>query len=214
MTLSPSAGADLTVLVVCTGNICRSALAERLGRAYLEETLGDNADRVRLVSAGTRAVVGSEMHPQSALVLRGLGTEPGDFRARQLLPGHVAEADLVLTMTREHRRAVLELAPRSLARTFTLLEAADLLSRAAVPEASATGGPSADSRALIRALAEARSRRQVSDADDVADPIGRPLEAHQAAGDAIVASLLPLLSRLAATYTLPLAPETAGGVAA
>jgi protein-tyrosine-phosphatase len=46
--------ATFTVLVVCTGNICRSALAERLGRAYLEERLGDKADAVRLVSAGTR----------------------------------------------------------------------------------------------------------------------------------------------------------------
>ena len=32
-----------TVLFVCTGNICRSALAERLGRAYLDEALGDEA---------------------------------------------------------------------------------------------------------------------------------------------------------------------------
>jgi protein-tyrosine phosphatase len=60
-----------TILFVCTGNICRSALAERLGRAYLNQWLRDTASAIRVVSAGTQAVVGSAMHPDSALVLRG-----------------------------------------------------------------------------------------------------------------------------------------------
>ena len=109
-----------TVLLVCTGNICRSAMAERLGRAYLDEVLGHRADAVRLISAGTHAVVGSAMHPDSALVLAGFGATAGDFRARQLREEHPAQADLVLAMTRGHRRDVLGLAPRALARTFTL----------------------------------------------------------------------------------------------
>jgi protein-tyrosine-phosphatase len=116
-----------TVLLMCTGNICRSALAERLGRAYLDEALGEEAGAIRLASAGTRAVVGSGMHPDSALVLRGLGAEPGNFRARQLADDFLAEADLILTMTRGHRSEFLAGAPRPLARTFTLREAAALI---------------------------------------------------------------------------------------
>ncbi len=193
-----SGGPAFSVLVVCTGNICRSALAERLGRAYLAETLGDEASAVRIVSAGTQAVVGSAMHPDSALVLRGFGAEPGDFTARQLAEAHVREADLVLTMTRVHRRQVLNESPRALARTFTLLEAADLLSRID-EDLELSGDEFAErARSLVKVLASARSRRQTSDADDVADPIGRPVEAHQEAGDAIVAGLLPLLGRFAA----------------
>jgi protein-tyrosine phosphatase len=42
-----------TVLLVCTGDICRTALAERLGRAYRDEVLEVDAFAVRLVSAGT-----------------------------------------------------------------------------------------------------------------------------------------------------------------
>src|SRR4051795_1365012 len=128
----PVAGAQeragvFTVLFVCTGNICRSALAERLGRAYLDEVLAEDSAAVRLVSAGTQAVVGSAMHPDSALVLRGFGGNPDGFVARQLTDGLVMDADLVLTMTRGHRRDVLTLAPRALARTFTLREAADIV---------------------------------------------------------------------------------------
>ena len=48
----------VTVLLVCTGNICRSALGEGLGRAYLGQVLGPAAADLDLVSAGTRAVVG------------------------------------------------------------------------------------------------------------------------------------------------------------
>jgi protein-tyrosine phosphatase len=66
-----------TALFVCAGNISRSALAERLGRAYLDEALGERAAVIRFVSAGTHAVVGAEMHPHSALVLQGSGPSRG-----------------------------------------------------------------------------------------------------------------------------------------
>lgn len=188
-------GPPFTVLLVCTGNICRSALAERLGRAYLQERLGADAAAIRLVSAGTQAVVGSGMHPDSAVVLQGFGAEAGDFRAQQLIDGLIADADLTLTMTRGHRRDVLARAPRALARTFTLREAADLLR--AVEASLPSGGTVTDRcRALVRALAAARSRRAAGSDDDVPDPIGRPLEAHAEAGDLIAAALLPLLDHL------------------
>ncbi|MGY2126982.1 arsenate reductase/protein-tyrosine-phosphatase family protein [Blastococcus sp. SYSU DS0617] len=197
--MSSSGGAPpaFTILLVCTGNICRSALGERLGRAYLDEVLGDEAAAIRLVSAGTRAVVGSAMHPDSALVLAGYGAQPGDFRARQLTEALPAQADLVLTMTRSHRRDVLAAAPRGLSRTFTLREAAALLDL--VPPADHLPGDSlADrARALVAAMASARAQRPGGGDDDVRDPIGHPVEVHQEVGDAIVEALLPVLGRLA-----------------
>jgi len=187
-----------TVLLVCTGNICRSALAERLGRAYLDDLLGENAGAVRLVSAGTRAIVGSGMHPDSALVLRGLGAEPGDFLARQLAEGFVREADLILAMTREHRTDVLTLAPRALARTFTLREAAALLDHVSEDVELTRGGLTDRARRLVQEMAAARSRRHSDADDDIRDPIGRPVEVHDEVGEAIAAALLPVLRRLGA----------------
>jgi protein-tyrosine-phosphatase len=187
-----------TVLLVCTGNICRSALAERLGRAYLKELLAENPGAIRLVSAGTQAVVGSAMHPESELVLRGLGAEPGDFRARQLAEGFVREADLILTMTREHRTEVLGLAPRALARTFTLREAAALLGLVGDDVELTGDGPTDRARRLVQQMAAARSRRHSDADDDIRDPIGRPVEVHDEVGEAIAEALLPVLRRLGA----------------
>lgn len=185
-----------TVLLVCTGNICRSAVAERLGRAYLDDRLGEDAQQVRLTSAGVGAVVGSAMHPDSALVLEGYGGDPTGFVARQIVEDMAIDADLTLTLTRAHRRRVLELAPRALARTFTLREAADLVRL--LGEVDVPGeGLAERARALVREMNGARARRQAGPGDDVRDPVGLPVEVHEEVGQAIAEALVPLLARIA-----------------
>ena len=67
------------------------------------------------------------MEPSSSQVLSGLGGDATGFRAQQLTGEMADAADLTLTMTRRHRRAVLKVSPRSMFRTYTLREAADLL---------------------------------------------------------------------------------------
>ena len=185
-----------TVLLVCTGNVCRSALAERLGRVYLRERLGERHSAVRLVSAGVQAVIGSGMNPDTDRVLAGFGARPQDFRARQLHERDAVAADLTLAMTRRHRQMVLEVAPRALARTFTLREAADLLHRRQC-EPPLEGADFVErARALMREMAALRHRRQSWRDDDIRDPIGQPLDVHQEVGDAVAEALLPVLRRL------------------
>jgi protein-tyrosine phosphatase len=96
-----------------------------------------------------------------------------------------------------------------MARTFTLREAADLLARLG-DEPSVTGdGPGERARSLVRTLADERARRSSEEADDVPDPIGKPVEEHEEAGELIVAALLPILARLTTLYAGEQAVETA-----
>jgi protein-tyrosine-phosphatase len=189
------------LLFVCTGNVCRSPLAEHLARAFLDDAFGVSGAAVGVGSAGTHAVVGCEMEPSSAAVLRGLGGNPAGFRARQLAAEMVEGADLTLTMTRRHRRDVLKLAPRAMFRTYTLREAADLLGHISPNLLPPVTTPADRLRALVAALGKQRAtrRRADSDTDDVRDPMGSRADVHQAVGDQIFGALVPLLQALCGT---------------
>lgn len=186
------------ILFVCTGNICRSPMGERLTRAFLDDALGASAAAVGTTSAGTHAVVGKGMDPSSELVLAGLGGDPNGFQARQLTAEMVNAADLTLTMTRHHRRDVLKLAPRAMFRTYTLREAADLLTNVDLAALPPVLPLRERATALVAALGAQRAtrRRTERDADDVLDPIGQRGSVHQEVGDQIFASLIPLLTAL------------------
>ena len=161
------------VLFVCTGNICRSPTAERLAAARgAQMQLPD----FRASSAGIRAVVAHPIHPEAALVLESLGGDASDFVARQFTPRICSDVDLVLTMTRAHRDAVLERAPEKLQRTFTLAEAARLAS---------------DWNAqTVRDLGALRSHLTAGELLDIPDPIGQSSEVFATVG-AQIAELLP-----------------------
>jgi len=188
------------LLFVCTGNICRSPLAEGLALAYARAENEALGAALTASSAGTAALVGHPIQSSAGLVLRGLGGDADGFRARQLVAEQIQTADLVLTMTRRHRAAVLELAPRMMSRTFTLREAASLL--AAMDSTWLTNVPDVTvrGRQLVAALAQLRAARVVNRnalRDDIADPIGKNLDTFQRVGDAISTALLPLLDALA-----------------
>jgi protein-tyrosine phosphatase len=189
------------ILFVCTGNICRSPVGERLTRAFLDDALGASAAAVGTSSAGTHAVVGKGMQPSSALVLEGLGGSPSGFVARQLTADMVDDADLTLTMTRKHRREALKLAPRAMFRTYTLREAADLLQGVDLVGLPSVAALDERARALVAALGALRAtrRRTDRDADDVFDPMGHRPVVHQEVGEQIFDALIPLLQALCNT---------------
>lgn len=116
-----NAAPQFSILFVCTGNICRSPLAELL----MWESI--NAPTITTSSAGTQALVGYPMPAIQQEIAMKLGVRvPEKHRAQQLTPQDVECADLILTMERQHRSEVVHLAPRAFRRTFTMRELAKI----------------------------------------------------------------------------------------
>ncbi len=157
-----------TVLVVCTGNICRSPYVERL----LAHALRDTAVVVR--SAGTGALVGAPVDRSSALRIEAAGADPGGFVARQVQARHVMDADLVLAATRQHLASVVPLHPAALRYSFALRDLPDLLWALGDTEIEAAPGGTRVAR-VAAAATRARGRVAPRAAEDsgVVDPFRR-----------------------------------------
>jgi protein-tyrosine phosphatase len=183
----------IRILTVCTGNICRSPVAERLLQAGLDQ-VQPGAFAVR--SAGTHAMVGDPIQPLSADMIRTYGGTADDFAARQLTPNMLKESDLVLAMTAKHRGAVMQLDASLLKRTFTIREFARMLE---VLEQRDTPEAAVDLPAFWRALpARAASVRHLALAgdatdNDVVDPYRRGPERYRQMEDELAPAILTIL---------------------
>ncbi|MCV2395864.1 low molecular weight phosphatase family protein [Actinotalea sp. M2MS4P-6] len=176
------------VLVVCTGNICRSPLAATLLGAILTDT--------SVGSAGTHAVVGAPIDPTMVEVAGRHGTALPRHAAIQLSPAMVRAADLVLAMTRGHRSAIVAAEPAALRRTLTLRELARLVSQTPLPGAHLSPGAR-----LVAALPDVLTRRRANpdgpELDDVDDPYRGPVAAYQRAFAEIDEAVRTLATALA-----------------
>jgi protein-tyrosine phosphatase len=126
-------------------------------------------------------MIAQPIDADAALVIEKLGGEVSGFAARQLTARIASDADLVIAMTKAHRDAVLELAPRALNKTFTLSEAARLAAEC-------------DARSVAD-LAALRPHLPAKEQSDIPDPIGRSAEFHAMVGSRI-ANLLPPIIEL------------------
>jgi protein-tyrosine-phosphatase len=162
-----------SILVVCTGNICRSPIAEGFLRRDLLRRFGPDGPSVS--SAGIHAWEGNEVSDGSVLAAAERGTDIAGHRARQVTPHLVRSADLVLCMASEHRYAVSELIPEASERAFTLKELVRLL------EARPSNGTATTLADRVSDAAEARSKGFASNPydEDIADPLGQPMQAYR-----------------------------------
>jgi RpiB/LacA/LacB family sugar-phosphate isomerase len=106
-----------TILFLCTGNVCRSPMAEGLFRHAVK-----GRGEFRIVSAGIGAIDGDLPTHHSVQAMREIGIDISGQRSRALTSELIRSADLILGMTHSHTDTVALLYPKAAEKTFLLRE--------------------------------------------------------------------------------------------
>lgn len=199
----------IDVAFICTGNICRSPMAEALLRARLAEV----APTVTVGSAGL-LFDGREAEYNAVRALAKRGVDVRGHRSQRISVELLAGASLILGMERRHVREVASLDPDLFARSFTLPEV--------VRSGQLVGArrPDEPLRAWAERVSEHRSPADYvyeDRAGEIADPMGQTLRGFRTCAEAIDARLEQLVALAWPTPTTPrsdrpVARATPGGI--
>lgn len=179
---------QLSILTICTGNICRSPLAEY----YLRSAL-DSRD-FTISSAGTHAVQNGRVPENQVAIAQRLGlTDIVHHRAAQLSREHIAQADLILTATLDHRRSTVQILPSASAKAFTIREFAHLCCHVGeqdINELITNGVPPA--KVAATAVHQLRGYVETPDSIEdynISDPFRRNEEAYERSAAQLLSAL-------------------------
>lgn len=107
-----------TILFVCSGNTCRSPMAEALTRKMIADAHGVSEEQleskgVSVISAGVFALPGTRATPQAIDAVKTLGADLSRHRSQPLTPELIHSADLIFAMGRSHAASIAEISPSS-----------------------------------------------------------------------------------------------------
>lgn len=109
----------MNILFVCTGNTCRSPMAEGIFKALLKD---NNIDNINVSSAGISTFEGDSANEKAIYTLRNKGIDIKSHKSRQITKEIIENSDLILTMTKSHKRMILNALPEYLNKVFTIKE--------------------------------------------------------------------------------------------
>lgn len=195
----------LNILTVCTGNICRSALAEY----YLKHSL--DAAHFAVASAGTHAVKNGRVPAPQVAIAHRLGlTGITQHVATQLSPAQISPARLILTATLEHRRRIVRMVPSAAKKTFSFREFAHLCSQVSeqdIIELTKSGLASTEiPAAAVHQLRGFVTPPEDPVAYDVVDPFGTDSATYETAANQLLSALravVPYLDKVASIAEQP-----------
>ena len=166
------ASAAVKLLIVCTGNLCRSPMASTVLRRVLSERA---CGGIEVASAGTWADSGLHATSEACAVVADRGMDLTPHRSRPLDLAELRTADLVIAMTSVHLREIASLDSESARKTLLLKELAEL---------SFDEPPSGDRRSRLERVLAAK-RPEWRRALDLDDPMGLPRASYERCLDEI-----------------------------
>lgn len=115
----------MNILIVCTGNTCRSPIAEAILKKELKDT-GKSNNKYTIISAGISTINGMNASDNAIEVLREKGIDLLGHKSRVITLDLINEADVILTMTKSHKDILMKLVPEYRKKIYTLREFAGL----------------------------------------------------------------------------------------